>query len=415
MNAVIIILGIIFLIIIIIFLSLISYNMYKLSHINNQQQDIIKIINDNISYNMEEISNTKNEQQNIIRKLNDNTGKRFSNSIFMINMKNIFFRFNNYLINDILKKICKDAEHYSVKCNEEIKNREFNDKQLKQYNTKINDMWKIIITTIRKIETPFYHKYTDSEINNMIKENISLNKFIRLDNKLRSDVNSTSLMYSMYVRIFDIYIDIIRDLIDYVTYDEELKEILLEKFKYLIESIIINYLGENFEDIKSMFTSGTDEDEGTIDRLITKSSETYNKFNEINIKDQISESANRYYDTPKYRNKKNDVDNKQKNFLQQLRKNGDNYFRSMLDDKIPEKYNNNQITYKSGVAVLDGEKIHAFRLYESAKPDNFTTETIPDFKVIYIKESLLDERAKMIIKDEKYLITSAELLAGQIQ
>ena len=389
MDVAILILGIIFLIIIIIFLSLISYNMYKLSHINNEQQNIIKIIE-------------------------DNNNKRFSNSIFMINVKNIFFRFNNYLINDILKKICKDAErdNFLVKCDEEIKNRQFSDVKIKQYDTKINEMWKIIITTIKKIETPFYHKYTNSEIDNMIKENISLNKFLKLDNELTGQVNLTSLMHNMYFQIIEIYIDIIKDMIDHITDDIELQKSLFNKFKYLIEGIIISFLGENFEDIKSMITSGTDE--GTRDRLLTKFSETYTKFNEINIEDEFDKSVYRFWETPEYRNNMNDLEDKQKNLLQQTKKISRNYMRNRLDYEIPEKYNNNQISYKGEVAWLIGDKkvqVHSFRLYESAKPDNFTPETLPDFKDIHIMESSLDERAKMIIKDEKYLITAPELFA----
>lgn len=82
MDIVIIILGIIFIIMIIIFILLISYNMYKVSNLNNEQITIIKTIND-----------VKN--------------KRFNNSIFITNMKNIFFKFNYHLIYNIFKQICK--------------------------------------------------------------------------------------------------------------------------------------------------------------------------------------------------------------------------------------------------------------------------------------------------------------------
>lgn len=392
MNVSIIILTIIIIMMIIIFLSLISYNMYKLNSINS-------------------------EQKNIIKNIEDNRNIRFSNSIFMTNMKNIFFRFNNFLIHDILKKICKDAEfdNYLVKCNKEIKNRQFNDKKIKEYNTKINDMWNIIITTIKKIETPFYHKYTNNEIDNMIKEKISLDKYIKGENQVMFQVNSTSLIINANVKIFKIYIDIITDLIDYVTNDEELKEILFEKFKYIIETIIIAFLGENLDDILLILT-GTGTREGKKDRLLTKFSETYTKFDSIDIEDEFDKSVHRFYETPKYRNKKNDVEDITNNTLQQGAKHLKYYFKNNYSDNIPEHYNNNQISYKlhDGFQVpwVEGERVHVFRLYESAKPDNWTPETLPDFKDISIMDSYLNEREKMIIKDEeKYRITAAELLA----
>ena len=307
METVIIILGIIFLIIIIIFLSLISYNMYKLSNINNEQQNIIKIIE-------------------------DNTNKRFSNSIFMINAKNIFFKLNNYLINDIFKKICLSVDSnnsyspfYLKECDEDSTNIPFqiDDKELKEYHEKVNDMWKIVITTIKKIETPFYHKYTDSEIDNMIKEKLTLNKVIENENHKLNFSYQGSLLITAGVKIVGIYMDIISDMINHIIDDIDLQKSLFNKFKYLIESIIIGFLGENFEDIKSMITSGTNE--GTRDRLITKFSETYNKFDEINIEDQFSESVNRYYETPKFRNNLNDLEDKIENTKQQFEKINDDY------------------------------------------------------------------------------------------
>lgn len=365
--------------------------MYKLNAINNEQKIIIKDIKD----------------------VEDNINVRFSNSIFMTNIKNIFFRFNNYFINDILKKICKDAErdNYLVKCNKEIKNKKFNDKKIKQYDTKINEIWNIIITTIKKIETPFYHKYTNNEIDNMIKEKISLDKLINIDNKIMSQVNLNFLIYNTYVQIFQIYVDIIMDLIDYVTNDEELKKILFEKFKYIIETIIIAFLGENLDDILLILT-GPGTREGKRDRLLTKFSETYTKFDNINIDDEFNKSVDRFYETSKYRNKLNDIENMKKKYEQQGKKHYTNYLRTYYDMNIPEHYNNNQISYKGGGGlVVDGEAVHAFRLYESAKPNKWTTETLPEFKDIFIMESYLNKREKMIIKDEKYIITSEELFA----
>lgn len=366
---------------------------------------------------MYKLNSINNQQKNIIKDIENNRDIRFSNSIFMTNMKNIFFRFNNYFINDILKKICTDAErdNYLVKCNKEIKNKKFNDKKIKQYDTKINEMWNIIITTIKKIETPFYHKYTNDEIDNMIKEKISLDKLINVDNKIMSQVNMTSLMYNTYFQIFQIYVDIIMDLIDYVTNDEELKEILFEKFKYIIETIIIAFLGENLDDILLILT-GPGTREGKRDRLLTKFSETYTKFDNINIEDEFNKSLDRFYETSKYRNKLNDIEEKNKNALQQGTKHLNYYLRSKYNMNIPEHYNNNQISYKlhDGFQVPwgEGERVHVFRLYESAKPDNWTPETLPNFKDIYIMESYLNEREKMIIKDEeKYRITAAELFA----
>ena len=396
MNAVIIILGIIFLIIIIIFLSLISYNMYKLSNINNEQQNIIKIIQ-------------------------DNTNKRFSNSIFMINAKNIFFRFNNYLINDIMKKICMSADignhdnpFYFKECNDDSTDnpRMVDDKELKKYDENIKDIWKIVITTIKKIETPFYHKYTDSEIDNMIKEKLSLNKVIQGENLKIHTSYQASLLINASVKIVGIYMDIISNMINHIIDDIELKTALFNKFKYLIEGIIIGFLTQNFDDIKLMLRRDATK-EGNADILLTIFNEIGDKFNEINIEDQFSESVNRYYETPKFRNNLNDLEDKIENTKQQFERINQDHFKTTLNYKIPQKYNNNQITYKGLTGLeVDGEDVHAFRLYESAKPDNWkTSETLPDFKDIFIKESFLDERAKMIIKDEKYLITTNELFA----
>ena len=242
MDIVIIILGIIFLIIIIIFLSLISYNIYKLSNINNEQQKIIKIIE-------------------------DKTDKRFSNSIFITNMKNIFFKFNHHLINDILRKICKDSnsDEFFVKCNEDstdntltpLDDREFDDGKLKKYNAEINHIWKIIITTIEKIETPFYHKYTDNELDNMIKGKLNLNKFIEIENQVLLGNRQNSLIIESAVKIYYIYIEIIFDMIKSIINDKELRETLFNKFQLIIETIIIKFLADNFEDIKSMINTGT--------------------------------------------------------------------------------------------------------------------------------------------------------------
>lgn len=302
MNALIIILGIIFLIIIIIFLSLISYNMYKLSNINNEQQNIIKIIQ-------------------------DNTNKRFSNSIFMINAKNIFFRFNNYLINDIMKKICTDVDNpiYFKECNDDSTDnpRMIGDKELKNYDENIKNMWKIVITTIEKLESPFYHKYTDTEIDNMIKEKISLNKVIEGENDKLHITYKVNLIMNASVQVLGIYKAIIFDMIEHITDDYELQQSLFNKFKYLIEGIIIGFLGDNFKDIKSMIISGTDED--IKDRLFTKFSETNTKFDEINIEDKFSKSVNRYYETPKFRNNITSGTEKIVNAAQQLKKINDHY------------------------------------------------------------------------------------------
>ena len=312
MNAAIIILGIIFIIIIIIFLSLISYNMYKLSNINNEQQNIIKIIEN---------------EKNI----------RFSNSIFMINAKNIFFRFNNYLINDIFKKICRDADNpiYFKECNDDSTDnpRMNGDKELKKYDENIKDMWIIAITTIKKIETPFYYKYTDSEIDNMIKEKLSLNKVIQVENYRQHTSHKTSLLINAGLKIVDIYKDIISDMIKHIIDDIDLQVSLFTKFKYIIEVIIIRFLSENVQDIKSMITSATDE--GAQDKLITKFNEIYTKYNEINIEDQFSESVNRYYETPKYRNNKSDLDDKIENTNQKSQYLNDvyeDYYQTTIDE-----------------------------------------------------------------------------------
>ncbi len=293
MNVGIIIFALIFLIIIIIFLSLISYNMYNLSNINNEQQNIIKIIEN---------------EKNI----------RFSNSIFMINAKNIFFKFNNYLINDIFKKICTDVDNpiYFKECNDDSTDnpRMIGDKELKKYDKNIKDMWIIAITTIKKIETPFYYKYTDSEIDNMIKEKLSLNKVIQGENYRVQTSQKTSLLINAGLKIVDIYKDIISDMIKHITDDIDLQVSLFTKFRYLIEVIIIRFLTENVQDIKYMITA--DENTGAEHKLFTKYYEIYNKYNEINIEDLFSESVNRYYETPKYRNNKSDLDDKIENIKQ---------------------------------------------------------------------------------------------------
>ena len=313
MNVVILILGIIFIIIIIIIISLISYNMYKLTHINNEQQNIIKIIE-------------------------DNNNKRFSNSIFMINVKNIFFRFNNYFINDIYKKLCMNVDtnlSYTIEeCDADSTNAPFSTNDSVQvnfyeafdidYHKEFNDMWEIIITTIKKIETPFYHKYTDTEIDNIIKEKITLNKVIDIENSKIHVSNQGFVLINAGFKLVDIYMDIISDIINHITDDIELQQSLMFKFKYLIDGIIITFLGENFEDIRSLITSETDNGKEN-DILYNKFIKTYNKFNEINIKDLFSESVNRYYETPKSRNNFKDLDDITENSKQQFEKIKDVY------------------------------------------------------------------------------------------
>ena len=417
MDIAIIILGIIFIIIIIIFISLISYNMYKLSNINNEQQKIIKIIE-------------------------DKTDKRFSNSIFMTNMKNIFFKFNHHLINDILRKICKDSnsDDFFVKCNEDstetpLNDREFDDGKLKKYNAEINHIWKIIITTIEKIETPFYHKYTDNELDNMIKGKLNLNKFIEIENQVLLGNRQNSLIIESAVKIYYIYIEIIFDMIKSIINDKELRETVFNKFKLIIETIIIKFLADNFEDIKSMINTGTKE--GNNDILRALFDNKYAKFNEINLAYEFDDSIDRYYVTPKYRNKESKIDDEIQKNLQRAKKLNDDFIELYPDtqndgfsESLYSKQNDDVIQHighdKDTIIYLgvqpaeyDPEILHVFRLFKDKEETTYMDtmnstkfEMSDDFIDVFVKEENLHNyhRQFMIAKNRGEVISPSDII-----
>lgn len=372
MDIAIIILGIIFLIMIIIFISLISYNMYKVSELKNEQN------------------------------------KRFSNSIFMTNMKNIFFKFNHHLINNIFKQICKDtnSDMFYTRCKMEDgtpspeNDRQFSDDFLKKYNKKINEVWDIIIATIKKIETPFYHKYTDEEIDNMIDYNFDLDNIIYMQNYEMKGKITYSIIMTNVVKANIIYMQIINDMIKHVTNDVKLAAKIFNKFRYVIERIFVKFIKNNISDIKSIIEI-TNEEAGNL--LDNKFDELGVKFNEIDISREINNSLNRYTNSPEVKNKYNKLVDLSKNTRQQLDKIYKNYENKFIRE-LPKKHPDEHIEF-THIKDEYGETIYTFRIYELKKIYNNDTkkwETVrkghDKYFDVYIKEKYLDDRALSIIE-----------------
>lgn len=386
MNIAIVILGIIFFIMIIIFISLISYNMYKLSNLNYEQKTIIKII-----------QNEKN--------------KRFSNSIFMTNMKNIFFKFNYHLINNIFKQICKDtnSDMFYTRCkiddstSSPENDRQFSDDFLQKYNKKINEIWDIIITTIKKIETPFYHKYTDEEIDNMIDYNFDLDEIIYMQNQEMQGNITYNIITANAVKANIIYMQIINDMIKHVTSDSELGMKIFNKFRYVIESIIVKFIKNNISDIKSIIAISNEE---AVNILDNKFNELDVKFSEIDIRQEIDNSLNRYTNSSETKNKYDQLMELSKNTQQQLDKvykNYENISKNKFIRELPNEHPDEHIEFTDKKDEY-GETIYIFRIYELIKTYDFDKEEWENKRKgndkyfdIYIKEKYLDDRALNII------------------
>lgn len=383
MDIAIIILGIIFLIMIIIFISLISYNMYKVSELKNEQNIIVKTIQ-------------------------DEKNKRFSNSIFMTNMKNIFFKFNHHLINNIFKQICKDtnSDMFYTRCKMEDgtpspeNDRQFSDDFLKKYNKKINEVWDIIIATIKKIETPFYHKYTDEEIDNMIDYNFDLDNIIYMQNYEMKGKITYSIIMTNVVKANTIYMQIINDMIKHVTNDAKLAMKIFNKFRYVIESIIVKFIKNNISDIKSIIEI-TNEEAGNL--LDNKFDELGVKFNEIDISREINNSLNRYTNSPEVKNKYDQLMDLSKNTRQQLDKINKNYENKFIRE-LPKKHPDEHIEFTDKKDEY-GETIYTFRIYAFTKKYNLEKKEWDNVRKgndkyydVYIKEKYLDDRALSIIE-----------------
>jgi len=389
MDIAIIILSIIFLIMIIIFISLISYNMYKVSEL-------------------------KNEQKTIITTIQDEKNKRFSNSIFMTNMKNIFFKFNNHLINNIFKQICKDtnSDMFYTRCKIEDgtpspeNDNQFSDDFLEKYDNKINEVWDIIITTIKKIETPFYHKYTDAEIDNMIDYNFDLDEIIYMQNQEMQGNITYNIIMSNAIKANIIYMQIINDMIKHVTNDSELGMKIFNKFKYVIESIIVKFIKNNITDIKSIIAISNEE---AGDLLDNKFDELGVKFDEIDIRDEIDNSLNRFTNSSEIKNKYDQLMDLSKNTQQQLDKiykNYENISKNKFIRELPKKHPDEHIEFIAHKKDEYGEIIYTFRIYEFVRkynPDtkewgNITRKGNDKYFDVYIKEKYLDNRALSIIE-----------------
>jgi hypothetical protein len=389
MDIAIIILGIIFLIMIIIFISLISYTIYKVSDLKNEQKTII---------------NTMEYEKN----------KRFSDSIFMTNMKNIFFKFNHHLINNIFKQICKDtnSDMFYTRCKIEDgtpspeNDREYSDDFLKKYNKKINEVWDIIITTIKKIETPFYHKYTDAEIHNMIDYNFDLEQILYMQNEeLRGNITYNIIM-SNAIKANIIYMQIINDMIKHVTSDAELGMKIFTKFRYLIESIFVKFIKNNISDIKSIIEISNQEAGNLLDN---KFDELGVKFGKIDIRDEIDNSLNRYANLPETKNKYDELMDLSKNTDQQLDEIAKHYKNISKNNffikELPRSQPNEHIEFITDKKENYNEPIYTFRIYELRKDYNFDTKKWEKVRKgndkyydVYIKEKYLDDRTLSIIE-----------------
>lgn len=399
MDIVIIILGIIFIIMIIIFILLISYNMYKVSNLNNEQITIIKTIND-----------VKN--------------KRFSNSIFITNMKNIFFKFNYHLIYNIFKQICKDTNSniYFTKCKIEDgtsspeNDRQFTDEILEKYNKKIYDIWDIIITTIKKIETPFYREYADLEIDNMLNYNFDLDEIIYMQNEELYGNITYNTIISNTIKANNIYMEILNDMIKHLTNDTELGKKIFDKFKYIIESIIVKFIKNNITDIKSIIAISNEEAGNLLDN---KFNQLGVKFNEINIRNEFDKSLDRYANLPKTKNKYDELIDLGKNTNQQLEKiykQYENIAKNKFIRELPKNHPDEHIEYITDKIDNNGETVYTFRVYKVKTVNNFTEKKngesihiISEKKTerdnneyfdVYIKEKYLDERALLIINNK---------------
>lgn len=388
MNIAIIILSIIFLIMIIIFISLISYTIYK-------------------------VSDLKKEQKNIISTVEYEKNKRFSDSIFMINMKNIFFKFNHHLINNIFKQICKDtnSDMFYTRCKIEDgtpspeNDRQFSDDFLKKYNKKINEVWDIIITTIKKIETPFYYKYTDEEINNMIDYNFDLDEIIYMQNQEMQGNITSGIIMSNAIKAKIIYMQIINDMIKHVTNDSELGMKIFNKFRYLIESIIVKFIKNNISDIKSIIAISNEKAGNLLDNKFDK---LLVKFDEIDIRDEIDNSLNRYANLPETKNKYEELMDLSKNTDQQLDKiykNYENISKNKFIRELPKEHPDEHIEFITHKKENYNEPIYTFRIYELGEKYDWEKEEWENVRKgndkyhdVYIKEKYLDDRALSIIE-----------------
>jgi|SaaInl6LU_22_DNA_1037377.scaffolds.fasta_scaffold11899_2 hypothetical protein len=389
MDIAIIILGIIFLIMIIIFISLISYTIYKVSDLKNEQKTII---------------NTMEYEKN----------KRFSDSIFMTNMKNIFFKFNHHLINNIFKQICKDtnSDMFYTRCKIEDgtpspeNDREYSDDFLKKYNKKINEVWDIIITTIKKIETPFYHKYTDAEIHNMIDYNFDLEQILYMQNQELKGNITYNIIMSNAIKANIIYMQIINDMIKHVTSDSELGMKIFTKFRYLIESIFVKFIKNNISDIKSIIEISNQEAGNLLDN---KFDELGVKFGKIDIRDEIDNSLNRYANLPETKNKYDELMDLSKNTDQQLDEIAKHYKNISKNNffikELPRSQPDEHIEFITDKKENYNEPIYTFRIYELRKDYNFDTKKWEKVRKgndkyydVYIKEKYLDDRTLSIIE-----------------
>ena len=386
MDIAIIILGIIFLIMIIIFISLISYTIYK-------------------------VSDLKKEQKNIISTVEYEKNKRFSNSIFMTNMKNIFFKFNHHLINNIFKQICKDTNNdmFYTRCKIEDgtpspeNDRQFSDDFLKKYNKKINEIWDIIIATIKKIETPFYHKYTDEEIDNMIDYHFDLDEIIYMQNYEMKGNIAYSIIMTNAVKANIIYMQIINDMIKHVTNDSELAMKIFNKFRYVIEGIFVKFIKNNISDIKSIIAISNEEAGNLLDN---KFNELDVKFDEIDIRREINNSLNRYTNSPEVKNKYDQLMDLSKNTQQQLDKiykDYENLSKNKFIRELPKKHPDEHIEFTDKKDEY-GETIYTFRIYELKRDYDFEKKEWGNVRKgndkyfdVYIKEKYLDDRALSII------------------
>jgi hypothetical protein len=300
MDISLIILTIIIIIIIIICISLISYNMYKVNKLNN------------------EVSNIDSVQNNIISFINKKES-RFSDSIFINNIKNFFIIYNTYMIKNIYSKICIKNIDILVECDNNNSNKAYSDSDLdiEKLNKDFEEIWKLIIEIIKNIEVVFYKKLTQNEITTHIKNyTSSLKQYIEYRNRLptKKDFN---IVLSNIAQIIEIYFTIFFEIVINVVANKEVQDLLYNQFSNEIEKILYTSLHGNMDNLSTFLYTNTTDDNGDISSDLSEfiyylklflsntidDTKTKNEENMKNLEETVLEKVGEIPNDPYYNQK----------------------------------------------------------------------------------------------------------------
>lgn len=308
MDIGIIILAIIMFFVIIIFISLISYNMYMINNINST-----------LNTNNDTLKSSIHLMSNRIAIFED---QKFSNSIFITNMKELFFGWNRHLVANIYGKICEaetmsNAGNPLYKCgDEELMAKQVNNSYIEANNKKYQELWNIIIDTIKKLEKPFYHKYNHQEIDDFMSKIFDIDFFIKTANTTILKQEALDIIISNLTKMLKIYFSIISDAIRFITNDEVLFAEMYDKFTYEIHQIIVKYIIDN---IPAIIDNNYSTKEEFINALWEAHENALNKSQEIgNLENFLYKSKNRFSNSLAFSNKTGEIVDLAKHTYQQL-------------------------------------------------------------------------------------------------